>query len=171
VTACSEFHAMILVAEPEELRAEGGSALAVHIRGCPDCARTAALVLEETARLDAYLGEAPAIDVDAVLARAGIPTAASALVATHPAVQRKAAARTRRSFPGRRVWLPLAAAAALAALLLMRGPGIRSPSKSVASAPTGPAPAPLVEPVAGQDAAIMNTDDPEITVVWLFSTG
>jgi hypothetical protein len=171
VSACAEFRAMLLEAEPEELRAEGAGALAVHLRGCPECARLAALVLQETAQLDRYLGHTPGFDVDALLKRAGFPLSAPPLIEKQPAGSGKVAAGAHNLFPGRRLWIPLATAAAVAALLLFRGPQARRAAPYVASSPTGTAPAPLVEPVAGQDAAIMKTDDPEITVVWLFSTG
>lgn len=163
--ACAEYRDLILAAEPGELRGEGETALAVHVRRCSSCARAAALVLEETARLHEYLGEVPDFDVDALLARTG------QLAPEHERGAPKAPPRVQHRFPGRRLWVPLAAAAALAGLLLVRGFGIRAPATFVASSSPPPAPAPVVEPVAGQDAAIMQTDDPEITVVWLFSTG
>lgn len=166
MSTCADFRAMILEAEPMDLRGEGDTELAVHVRGCPACARVAALVLDETARLDAYLGDTPVLDVEAVLARAALPAEAPEAVAHRTLPVSKA-----YSFPGRRILVPLAAAAALAALLLMRGQEIRSPATSIASSPAEPAVAPLVEPIAGQGAAIMQTDDPEITVVWLFTTG
>ena len=171
MSACSEFRAMILEAEPPELRAEGDGPLAVHLRGCPDCARAAALVLQETAQLEEYLGDTPAFDVDAILKRAGFPAGVSETIAPRPAMPREGDPPSFRSFRGQRLWVPLAAAAAIAALLLMRGSETPRAGVSVAASTTLHAAAPLVEPVAGQDAAIMQTDDPDITVVWLFSTG
>ena len=150
MSACAPFRELLLEAEAAELCGKGGSPLARHVRACPSCARAAALVLEETSRLDAFLGEAPPLDVDALLARAAAPPL--------------------RRFPGRRIWVPTAAAAALAALLLWQATEMRTPPVSVTAAVERSTP-PLVEPVPGQDVAVMQTDDPNITVVWLFPTG
>ena len=160
---CASFRELMLEAEPAELRGKGESLLARHVRDCPACARTAALLLEETERLDAFLADAPPLDVDAVLARAGVASGA--------ATPEAAPSRLRiRRFPLRRVWVPLAAAAALAGLLLFRGPGpTRVPATDMA-AREAPAP-PLVEALADQDVAVMPTNDPNITVVWIFTKG
>jgi len=64
----------------------------------------------------------------------------------------------------------VAAAAALATVLFLRAPDLPIPAHSTV-ARARPEPPAVVEPVAGQDAAIMQTDDPNITVVWLFKTG
>ncbi|MCG6989398.1 MAG: hypothetical protein LJF06_14645 [Gemmatimonadetes bacterium] len=174
MSACTPFRELMLEADPAELRGEGNGALARHLRACAPCARVAALLLEETARLDALLEEAPHVDVAGILARAGV---SSAPPAPAPEAARSATAAARSvpdavgtRFPRRRLWIPMAAAAALAAILLLRVPSVRPPRASVAAAAERPAP-PLVEPAAGQNAAILRTDDPEITVIWLFPTG
>lgn len=156
MSACAPFRDLLLEAEAAELRGEGESPLARHVRACSSCARAAALVLGETARLDALLSEAPPLDVDALLARAGVKSG-------------RAAAPPRR-FPGRRLWVPAAVAAALAALLLWQAVGVRSPPTPI-TAVAERTTLPLVEPIPGQDVAVMQTDDPDITVVWLFPTG
>lgn len=160
---CASFRELMLEAEPAELRGEGESPLARHVRNCPACARAAAVLLQETEHVDAFLADAPPLDVDAVLARAGI-------------APRRAAPGTApgrlgiRRFPTRRVWVPLAAAAALAGLLLLRGPEpTRVPATDMA-AREAPAP-PLVEALADQDVAVLPTNDPNITVVWIFTKG
>lgn len=152
---CASFRALLLEAEPAELRGEGESPLARHVRACSSCARAAALVLGETARLDALLSEAPPLDVDALLARAGVKSG-------------RAAAPPRRFL--RRLWVPAAVAAALAALLLWQAVGVRTPPTPI-TAVAERTTLPLVEPIPGQDVAVMQTDDPDITVVWLFPTG
>lgn len=158
MSACAPFRELLLEAEAAELRGEGESPLACHVRACLSCARAAALVLEETSRLDALLAEAPPLDVDALLARAGVRSGGAA-----------AAPLTRR-FPGRRLWVPTAAAAALAALLVWQAAEVQTPPVSVTVA-VDRSTLPLVEPAPGQDVAVMQTDDPDITVVWLFPTG
>jgi hypothetical protein len=175
MSACTPFRELMLEADPGELRGVGNGALARHLRACDSCARVAALLLEETARLDALLDDAPEVDVAGILARAGMSPASTApepriAPPSAAAVAPSAPARVGMLFPRRRIWIPLAAAAALAAVLLLRSPRLRSPGASVAAAPATAAP-PLVEPAAGQDAAILQTDDPEITVIWLFPTG
>lgn len=175
MSTCTPFRELMLEADPAELRGEGNGDLARHLRVCEPCSRVAALLLEETARLDALLEEAPDVDVAGILARAGVSSAPSgpASEAVRPAMAASAASvpgRLGMRFPRRRLWIPLVAAAALAAILLLRAPWVRSPTASVAAAPESAAP-PVVEPAAGQDAAILRTDDPEITVIWLFPTG
>lgn len=167
-SACAPFREVMLEADPPELRGEGDGPLARHLRTCPSCARVAALLLEETAHLDAYLTEAPRPDVDALLRRAGFSVGAPPAPTSGP----RFASRMWR-FPTRRVWIPVAAAAALTAILLLRAPEVHTPAASVGSVATSVprATPPVVEPAAGQDAAIMQTDDPNITVVWLFKTG
>lgn len=169
--ACVPFRERMLEADPEELRGEGDGPLARHLRACPACARVASVLLEETGRLDAFLAAAPALDVEAVLAKAGIESGRGpgTAGASSPRSSGPRFAPRMRRFPTRRLWIPVAAAAALA-LLLFRSSTVHVPPTSVAAAVHAPAP-PVVEPTAGQDAAIIKTDDPEITVVWLFTTG
>ncbi|MDP2956787.1 MAG: hypothetical protein Q8N53_10220 [Longimicrobiales bacterium] len=167
MSACTPFRDLLLEAEAAELRGEGGSPLAHHVRACRSCARAAALILEETSRLDLLLSEAPPLDVDALLARAGVVSGgAAAPVGTH----RPAPGAPPRRRLSRRLWVPTAAAAALAALLLWQADEMQTPPASVTAAVAHGSP-PLVEPAPGQDVAVMQTADPDITVVWLFPTG
>ena len=167
MSACAPFRELLLEAEAAELRGEGESLLARHVRACSSCARAAALILGETARLDALLSEAPPLDVDALLARAVVVSgSAAAPVGTHRPAR---GAPPHRRF-SRRLWVPTAAAAALAALLLWQADEMQTPPASVTAARERST-LPLVEPVPGQDVAVLQTDDPDITVVWLFPTG
>ena len=168
MSECASFREQMLEAEPAELRGEGESPLARHVRDCPTCARAAALLLEETARLDAFLADAPPLDVEAVLARAGVATRG---IATRGVAQQALPLRlgARRLQP-RRWWAPLAAAAALAGLLLFRAPDLtRTPSPGAAARELPELP--LVEASADQDVAVMPTGNPDITVVWIFTKG
>ena len=167
MSACAPFRELLLEAEAAELRGEGESPLARHVRACSSCARAAALILEETARLDALLSEAPPLDVDALLIRAGM---ASAGAAAPVGIHRPApGAPPHRRF-SRRLWVPTAAAAALAALVMWQADEMQTPPASVTAAVEHGIP-PLVEPAPGQDVAVLQTADPDITVVWLFPTG
>lgn len=171
MSECASFRDLMLEAEPAELRGEGEGPLARHVRGCATCARTASLLLEETARVDELLSEAPPLDVGAVLARAGVEARAAAgrAEATRNARPDEARLRILR-FPTRRLWVPLAAAAALAGVLLLRGPGpTRAPTGGQAAGEV--ALPPIVEAAADQDLAVMPTNDPNITVVWIFTRG
>ena len=138
MSTCTPFRELMLEADPAELRGEGSGALARHLRVCEPCSRVAAILLEETRRLDALLEEAPDVDVAGILARAGVssappvPASATSRPAPAPAPPSEPG-HVRMRFPRRRLWIPLAAAAALAALLLVRTPSVRPPTASVAA--------------------------------------
>lgn len=159
----------MLEAEPAELRGEGGTELARHIRGCPRCQRTAGVLVAELsaldAALDAYAEEGdPEVAADAALAaiRAGsVPGRARPHRGGRMRATRGLAARLGAG-------LGLAAAAALAALLL-RGPsGPTPPPPSAAGSPDPREPAVAVTPPPGRGAAVLQTRNPDITVVWLY---
>lgn len=158
MTACGTVRALMLDAEPEALRGEGASEVAEHVRRCPACAARAGVLHAETAAIGRFLGgAAPPLDVDAVLSAAWRPPDGRATAGG----QAKAA-----PFVPWRQWVPLAAAAALAGLLLLRdGPSLPPPPSS-APAPS-PAP-PLVEQATHRNVAVLATANPEITVVWFF---
>lgn len=156
--ACRTVRTLLLDAEAEALRGEGASEAAEHVRTCPACAARAGIVLAETAAIDRFLSvAAPPLDVDAVLSAAGHRMGGGATTGhSSRAVP----------FPSWRRWVPLAAAAAVAGLLLLRDdPGL--PPSSSASPAISPAP-PLVEKAAHQNVAVLATANPEITVVWFF---
>lgn len=175
---CATFRDRMLEADPPELRGEGDSPLARHLRVCASCARAAEVLLEETARLDTFLGDGPEVDLAALLARArreeagGIAqvTGAQRSLAAPPGVTTPGRRRAQRIL-SRRLWIPLAAAAAVTAVLLLRPAPTPTPTPPTSVAATIQPALPVVEPAAGQDAAIIQTDDPEITVIWLFKTG
>ena len=160
MSPCEEFLPLILEGEPHELRGEGDSRLAAHVRTCPRCAHVATQVLGETDRLDAFLVREPTrAQIDAVLERSGWEGAPPPVGAATPP---RSAAGTRR---GVRRWTLVAAAAAVGALLLLPvrsvppGPGL--PAASASRPPT-------VEAMSGQRVAVMETENPEITVLWFF---
>ncbi len=145
-------HARLLEADPLELDGESDSELARHVAVCAECAAAAAAILAARRELDRALSTRPDFDPGVLVT--------SALEAPP--------ARKGRTVPR---WVPLLAAAAVAGLLLV--PRIdRGPAGPATSGPAGAfMPAlrpPDVAAPAGTDFAVLGTDDPDITVIWLF---
>jgi len=101
--------------------------------------------------------------LDAALAALAAPVRGAKVVALRPprSLARRAAA----------IGIPLAAAAAVAGVLLLppRGgaperAGVTAERIARAIYPRQP----LVRPAAGKHAAVMNTSDPGVTVVWIY---
>ncbi len=138
---CQPWLDQMLEAEPEELRGRGESPLAGHIRSCEACRTRAALLVRSAELLDRSL----------------------AAEAASPPLPR----RSRLHHYGAiRVVLPLAAAAVLA--LVFFAPDRRRmpiPAASVAEAPPA---VPSVTPPPGHSAAVMQTGNPDIVIVWLY---
>lgn len=153
---CAEVRELLLEAEPEELRGVGTSAVAEHVRACRACAHIAGRILAETEVLRAYLDDAPTPPLGEILRRAGVARAAEVA----PAV---AAGRT---IPRRWLWAPAAAAAAVAALFVALES--RGPVPHAASTTAPAEPPPVVEPANGATVAVMQTANPDITVLWFF---
>lgn len=154
MSRCAEIRDLMLEAEPGELRGEGGTTVADHVRGCPACARIAAVLLDETAALAEVLGGSPSPGtVDAVVARATGTTPATG-VRPLP-------------FMRRHRWWGLAAAAAAAGVLLLSREGAQLRDTTVPPARVAQVP-PVVSPEADQDVAVFQTDNPDITVLWFF---
>lgn len=147
-TTCDDALQALLEAEPSELRGEGESALAAHVRTCPRCAAVAGeLVAGEGALARALEGMAPV------------------------------APETEHGRP-RRVWwrwaAPLAAAAAAAGLLFLQGgdegtvPFRGGPGEGALRGDAGAGDALRVSAPEGRDVVVFETDEPDITVVWLY---
>ena len=148
--SCADFRSLLLEAGPLELDGVGPSPVAAHVRVCDSCRGLAARVRAETAALDAYLThDPPALDVDTILIRAA------------------AGARPKAPIPLRvpRRWTALAVAAAIAALLLL--PGERLPPETPLR-PVQTVQLPTVEASAEHTVAVLETSNPDITVLWFF---
>lgn len=138
---CQDALERMLEAEPATLRGDAATdpALAGHLRACGRCQAVAAVLVDELHALDAGLGE---------LARPPVPRRRRAVLA----------------------WVPLIAAAALAAVLLLgrdttQGPvPIPGPEAVDAAQPAGVA----VTLPADRGGAVMSTNNPNITIVWLY---
>lgn len=162
---CGEALNRMLEAEPAALRADAGAdpVLAEHLRGCGRCRRVAATLVTELEALDAGLEE---------LATAPGPSR-SGSDSPGGSRPRRAAGSGRGVVRRLGTWVPLAAAAVLAAVLLLRPGGDPDPP------PDGPAGAGAAASVArpgrvavtlpaDRGGAVMSTRNPNITVVWLY---
>lgn len=175
---CDEARRHLLDAEPKALRGQGESPLALHVQSCAPCRAHAATILARTDELRASLDALVALGI-------GDEQVARALHAAQTVPRVKASPSRTRSI-GRRigphVLVPLALAAALAALLpgggeLLRGllPLPLADRRSDASDAVGlyvPQPevpeSPIVNAVGARGVAVMRTANPQITVVWTF---
>lgn len=154
MSACADVRALLLEAEPAELRGLGSSTAAAHVRDCAACARIASQILEDTAALDAWLGAAPDPPIEALLERAG---------------ERAGATPFRRPGPflARHRWAALAAAAVIVAVVLVSRagapPGVAGPMTLATAEPP-----PVVAESPAGTVAVIATDNPDITVLWFF---
>jgi anti-sigma factor RsiW len=147
---CAAARALMLEADLAELRGEGDSPLAAHLRACADCRARAETIIEGEAELGAALAE---------LAR---PHAEARVIPLRP----------RRGWTGRIA--PAAAsfaalAAAVAGVMLAR-PGAAPPRGATADQIATlmfPAP-PVARAQAGRSVAVLKTSDPGVTVVWVY---
>jgi anti-sigma factor RsiW len=148
---CERARAWMLEAEPAELRGEGSSSLSHHLAGCEGCRRRADAILAGLAELDGAL---------AALAR--------------PAEPAKVIPLRRRPAIGWRTvrWAaPLTLAAGAAAVLLGRpaAPAVERPGVTAERiARVLFAPAPVARAADGRSVAVLKTNDPGVTVVWVY---
>lgn len=174
---CDEALERMLEAGPAELRGEADTGLAAHIAACDRCAAVAAAMLEEADAVDAALDEyavgRPMGEAAGADAPTGHHTAADAAAdAALAAVREEAAGAIPLAQPTapwiRRAWVPLAAAAALAAVLVLRQAPAPLPMGAPPSDEPTVQPRVSVTPPADKGAAIMATENPNITIVWLY---
>ncbi len=148
---CRRVRDALLEADLSELRLEGESPLVLHLRGCPRCRAAAERILTAEEELAGALARSvPHPDADAVLAgartRRGARRWTGALRARWPAL------------------LPLAAAAVLVLLLLAR----EGPPPPAVAVLEETAPGIQLEVSSGRPVAVIETEDADITVVWIF---
>lgn len=136
---CTEAREAMLVAEAAELRGETETLLAAHIAACAGCSRAAAIIDGGTRQLG--------------LALAG-----------------RSAATRRRVAPRAMgfVFVPIAAAVVFGVMLSGR---VSRPAESsrVSLAPLPVARNVSLEVARGQQATVLKTADPKVTVIWLSS--
>jgi hypothetical protein len=150
---CADAVELILEADSPDLRGEGEGTLAVHVRNCPRCRALVQVVLEEEKILASSMLEAvPAPDLDTILDRGLNPENSSA---RQPLRAFKKAGYA---------LIPLAAAAALAGLFLRSEAPLPGPVYS----PPEPTVSLGLEVPEGRNAALLQSDNPDITVLWFF---
>lgn len=146
---CPTARDLLLEADPAELRGEGDSPLAAHLRDCAACRARAQAILAGEAELDAALRS---------LAAARTGTRVIALWPRHGLARRVGT-----------IAVPLAAAAAAAGVVLLRPapagekPGVTTEKIARALFPRQP----VVRPGPGRSAMVLQTRDPGVTVVWI----
>lgn len=175
--------------------ADEATELTAHVRSCERCAAVARTLRAELRSLDAGLealaqgtgrtaagaepvGAAPDAETGAVAeaaAAAANAAADAALAAVRSDADSKVAPGQRHGDTGatdrgrwtRRAWIPLAAAAALVGVLVLGQDPPLPPSDATARTATID-PRVSVAPPADRGAAIMETENPNITIVWLY---
>lgn len=153
---CSEYIEAMMEADIGELRGEGTSSLAAHVRVCAECARQAALLIRGTQFLAQGVGmgsgAGPAPGMVRVLAR------------TKPSWPRRLAVSA----------LPAAALVLLAVGIERYGAVSSRPVERASAVATDTeaveAMTPGVELQAGRNAVVFRTSNPKITVVWYYPT-
>lgn len=168
---CEHARELLLESPPGELRGEGESEAARHVRDCPACRKLATAflaaerVLDEELEALAGAGRSP----DEILGAVRRDVEGDHV---RRAVGERAATPTASSGAGRWRWrlgLALAAAAVLAALLFLPdGTGPRAPGAADAPVPGEAAFGDGVEVEADRRFAVMKTEDPTIHVVWFY---
>ena len=155
---CAEAHEALLDADLTTLKGTGDEPLAHHIRACTSCAMRARIILQGEESLAKVLTtEGYGLDLDKILDASGL--APSGVLPPLPTRWRA------RALAGHGLrLLPVAAAAALAALFLVRGPSLPGPAYSPPASPPGLD----VQTPEGSSVAVLETNNPNITVLWLF---
>jgi hypothetical protein len=166
--SCDELREMLLEADAAELRGEGSSSVALHVRDCRICAAAALRILSAQQELeDALESLAAAAASPLAVARASKEMRGSAASPAPAADPRSTPVHHRARFRRRlsAAIAPLAAAAVLVLFLLSRDgklPRLETPQPNVMAI----ANTPVVNVEAGSDVAVMQTSNPNITVVW-----
>lgn len=144
---CETAREHMLQADLADLRGEGAGELAQHLRACQTCGERARRILEQTTALAATLERAAPRTAAATIRRGG---------AAWKAPRRWAVA------------VPLALAASVAVMVLVRNRTGQAPVSAVTLSPAVAA-APLdVQVRPGRAVTVFQTDNPNIVVIWSF---
>jgi len=149
---CHDVRHQLLETEPSDLRIDGSSPLAEHLRGCDECRRVARLLVAEQERL------AAAFDL---LAPSQIPVPVRAAWLEQPRSRPRQAPHLVRLLR-----VAAATAAVIIVSLWFRPKGVERPGPTVTVADRAAIGGTTIHRVSG-DYAVMQTDNPLITVVWI----
>jgi len=184
MTDCVVHRERLLEASPPELRqalararatdprAEGVGAgidsarFETHLASCPTCLAAAERVVEGLDALDRALDMGPDMGLDMGLDTALDDRSSGVDPVAILERARAAAGKGRPSWARSDRMAAALLAAAAVALVFVRPPSGPSPHppSAVAARPTGPD----VEAPAGRNVAVLSTDNPDITVLWIF---
>jgi hypothetical protein len=158
---CVDVRRALLEAEPRALEGRGDEPLARHLRECSSCSRVARAIIEGEVALGQFLeSAAPRPDPERILGAAG-KAGASEIPRDAPRW------RSWTQAGGGLAFLPLAAAAAATALFLGRPPSLPGPPYAPPASSAGLD----VQAPEGSRVAVLETNNPDITILWLFDGG
>ena len=157
---CVETHDLLLEADPETLAGNGDPAVAAHLQSCAQCRSVVAQLLEAHERdVALYVDVTPRQTPDAVATMV-----IAAAVGDVPVRKR----RSIRRAVGIGL-VPIAAAAAfLLAIHTRRDARQEAFQASIDAAFAAPAAVTSVKIPAGKNAVVFKTQDPNISVVWIY---
>jgi hypothetical protein len=175
---CETARERMLDADPAALSDPGSGALGRHIAGCAACSRRASVLVAGLAAIDEAIGRygsAGDADTAARAALAGVrngePRGSEPRESTHPTRPERVPGGVpgpRRRSRTLRPWLPLAAAAAITAILVIGRGDAPRPGPTPTPEPPGTEPRVTVAPPVDRAAAILETANPDITIIWLY---
>jgi hypothetical protein len=176
MTSCETIRERLLEASATALAGRGESAVARHVRSCAACHSVAKRILDETRLLGASLEQLrPRMSEDEAVRLARDSEGRQVAAVKLPAARRAGSS----GFP--RGWMrwspvPVAAAAAVVALVLTAGPRTQSPEEDDPSVPVLPVATAAAVALDGLSVdipeqgrvAVFETKNPSITVVWFY---
>lgn len=176
---CGQAWTRMMEADVDMLRGAGDGALAAHVRSCDRCGAMGRALVAGLDEIDGALaawGDAGDPDVEATAALAAARDLSVEQVEAGSGASESIAggrARARRGEAGGRgrgwrrlAWPPVAAAAVIATLVLVDRD--RIDWQDVGETREAPSPRVAVHPPTDRNAAIMETANPSITIVWLY---
>lgn len=167
---CGQAWTRMMEADIDALRGAGDGALAAHVRSCDRCGAMGRALLAGLDEIDGALaawGDAGDPDVEATAALAASRgLAVEQIAGGRPARARRGEAGGRGRGWRRLAWTPVAAAAVIATLVLVDRDRIDWQDAGVTR--EAPSPRVAVHPPTDRSAAIMETANPNITIVWLY---
>jgi anti-sigma factor RsiW len=149
---CSTAHELMLTAEADELEARTAGHLAQHLRGCTRCRAVAEHLLATQREIRDVLATA----------QPRRPAAEAARLAVQASGERRVASQRLRRI------VPLAAAAVLVGLLVLRRAGEPLPGPSAPTPPTPSARFSVTAPPGRSVAVLRQSDTSSVIVVWFF---